>query len=137
PFIYMNGGSFRIQPFMVLRTGDETGGGGDPPPPPFEADVYVTKEGNDSNNCTEQAPCLTVNRGFQRAGELAPSVVDMFIGPGVYVENSFLSPPNNLGEVRGAGRTVTEITGNQNLYTSTIPSGGSNMNGFLINYRRS
>src|SRR5690606_31267167 len=76
PFIYMNGGSFRLYTFQVLRTGDETGSSEDPTPPPFEADVYVQTFGNDANDCTQSQPCKTVNRGFIRIGELAPSVVD-------------------------------------------------------------
>lgn len=124
PAIYVNGGPFRIRPFAVRRTGSEVGdvGGGDPEPdpdPPFEADVYVETTGNDSGDCTQAQPCKSLNRGLQRAGELSPSIVDVFVGAGTYVETSFLNPPANVGEVRGAGRNSTFITGASNLYTST------------------
>jgi hypothetical protein len=117
--IYMNGGPFRINPFVIRRTGLEFGGDPDPPAPPFDADVFVQTNGDDANDCTDTEPCKTINRGFQRIGELSPTVTDMFIGAGNYPETSFLSVPTNAGEIRGAGRNLTFVTGAASLYTST------------------
>src|SRR5690606_4719856 len=120
------------------------GGGGEPepPPPPFEADLVADQtnpSASDANNCAPATPCKTVNRVLTRASELAPSVVDVYIGPGIYLETSFLNPSNNLGEVRGAGINETIIKAAPNLYfnISTAPSGTrGNLNNFFVNYNR-
>lgn len=131
-FIRLNGGPFRILPITLYRTGDEGAGGGGPPPPPFEADLVVSKSGSDANNCAPSTPCLTFNRVLIRAGELAPAEVDIAIGPGTFVETSFLSIPTNVGEVRGAGVSNTIIKGASNLFTAVTEPNRSSQDRALV-----
>lgn len=122
-YIWMNGGNFKINPFAVNRIGPKTSSGSEPPP--VTADVYVNKSGNDANDCTEPTPCLTIARGFEKVAESSPTVLDMVVGSGTYTEGSFLSVPTNLGDMTGAGKDVTIITGSSGLFTAYTPSNSS------------
>src|SRR5690606_34572905 len=48
------------------------------------------------------------------------------------VETTGLVVPTNAGEIRGAGRGLTIITGAPNVYTSTSASGRDGLGGALI-----
>src|SRR5690606_32729588 len=54
----------------------------------------------------------------------------MYTGPGIYIENSQLSPPLNLGLWEGSGVGSTEIRGAASLNSRTDRS---SMTGFLVN----
>lgn len=140
--IWMNGGTFAVNPFRVSRTGlggvnpgSPGGGGGSPGTVVYE--VVVLKGGNDANDCTQEEPCLTIVRGAERVDELGPGT-DMFIGPGTFVETSNIFWSTDLDTLDGAGPTQTIIKGASNLYTQITTGSGSgnpfSSGGYLFNF---
>lgn len=49
--------------------------------------LYVSKQGSDNNNGTQDNPVLTIKRAVQIANEI-PGAIRIYIGPGTYIENN-------------------------------------------------
>ena len=115
---YQGDTDIHVGEFYVVRTSDAQVDTSPPEPPTTDYDYLASKapEASDSNPCTVEEPCSTINYTMSVANASGGSNKTVGIASGFYPETSAIVVGTNISLVEGAGPDATIIQAGPNMF---------------------